>query len=397
MIRNNDYFKKEVQVISTYFYPVLAGLEINILNTYSYFSKMGWDVSIFTTKDNVTEKNIYKNVEELNSIKINRYNYLSYSILPFTLGLNYRSRGIIAMHDFVTFPDIFICFFTWILKLLKLKNYTLILTSHGLLTYSFNGIYPGFLMKIKTLIDKYIGVFIINRSVDAIRTVSAREKNNLIRAGIKTKVIEVIGNGIEDIAFDKNLEGRVSAEMKELVSKMGDYILEVARIDRLKNIDTLIKAMSYIKNLKLVIIGSNNDLNYKKELVQIINSNELHDKVIFLGEIKGADKYYIMKKAFVFVHIPHAEGFGNVVHEAMSQGCICIVSQDTALEELIKNGDNGFTVDSSNPNLIAKAISHVYDMPDRKSIQGKNISITRGHSWTHTAERVRDFYINSLI
>ena len=108
---------------------------------------------------------------------------------------------------------------------------------------------------------------------------------------------------------------------------------------------------------------------YKQELVNLSQSLGLKDRVIFAGVIKGIDKFYIIKHAVVYIHMAHSEGFGMVVQEAMSQGVICLVSKGTGLEELIKDGVNGYALFKDDIKKIAGKVKFITDNPNLEEIQ----------------------------
>ncbi len=392
----NDPISRKIEVVSTFFYPVVAGQEINVLNTYSYFVEQGWEVIVYTTKDDINLRNAFNDRDEINGIKVIRKNYFSFAFTPFSLGLSYNSNGIIALHDFISFPDIFICLYTWFLKILGKKKYQLVLTSHGMFNNTMLGIYKGIKPRLKKYFDSTLGVFIINRSVDKIRTVSHNEKSSLVKTGIESSKIIVIGNGIEDVAYQDISDESISFETKKLVENAGDYILSVSRIDRLKNIETTIRSLAKLSNnIKLIIVGPVHDPEYKKRLLTIITELGINNRVIFAGKISGADKYYIMKHCRVFVHMALSEGFGNVVHEAMSQGCICVVSKGTALEELVKDGNNGFVVDPYDVDKLSTIINQIVTgFTGTNEIKQRNLTATKGHSWNDVAKKVEEYYFD---
>lgn len=390
---------KNIHFITTYFHPVVAGLEMNSLQTYSFLVERGWKVSAHTTRNTPIQKNAFPKHGEIQGIRINRYSQLFYSSFLFSFrNVNFKN-SVIILHDFITFPGLFLFAFTFLLKMLNLKSYTLILSSHGLFNYD-PKVYSGLSFKLKRVIDRSIGVFLVNRSVDVIRAVSTTEKNGLVSGGIKSNLVQVVNNGIEKEAFE-DIELKSTDDVKAKVRGLGNYILQIGRIDRIKNQSIIVEALQYVKetNQNFVLVGSEYDNQYKLEIAEIAKKLGVEKRLHFLGVVQGYDKYYIIKNAKIVVHMALSEGFCNAVHEAMSQGVPCVVSRDTALEELIKDKVNGLIANSNNAIEIADKINFLNDPANSNLIdiiKNNNIAYTKTHSWEQVSYHVEDL-INSAI
>lgn len=393
MKKIQEHHNKTIHVFTRYFYPVVAGMEINILNTYSNFVKKGWDVTIHTTKDMPYEKNILSEKEIINKMTVKRYARKSYPFRVLSREI-YKKGNLLVLHDLDIGGQILIYIKTLLLKLLGLKKFSLIFSSHGLFNYGSN-VYPGVKIKIRTFIQNTLGVFLINKCSDSIRVVSNFEKKGLVKAGVKASLITVIANGLEKEAF-VDVEKMKSETAKYYVKKFGNYIIQVGRIDRVKNYEVVIRALEKLPNaIKYLIIGGESDRRYKKELLNLIQELDLENKVIFLGVIRGADKYYLIKHALAMVHLSRAEGFGNSVHEALSQGTICIVSKDTALTEFVKDNIHGFHIQMDDYGDLGKKIMFISKNKDSsfiKNMKKRNRKTFLDNSWADIAEKVERFY-----
>ena len=175
----------------------------------------------------------------------------------------------------------------------------------------------------------------INASVDGVRAVSEWERNEIVSKRVASNRVVTISNGVEDEAF-MNVELLATPEIKERVRDWGTYILQVGRVYPIKNYETTIRAMTLVpKHIQYVIAGPVGDMAYKNKLIELIHELGLDGRVHFAGVVRGVDKYYMIKKAAMMVHMALWESFCNVVHEGMSQGLVCIVANNTALPLLI--------------------------------------------------------------
>ena len=385
---------KKIDVIVKYFVPVIAGIEVNILETYSRLVEKGWEVTIHTSNDLYLEKNCLAKTDRIRGLKVQRYPWKWYGLWP---QLNWWGDGIIALHNFDIFPFFQVLLFTLLLKLTGLKKFKLILTPHG----GFNpewSIFTKAQEVVKKTYSYTLGAWLIKNTVDLIRAVSVWERKEIISKGIPASSVFTIANGLEDEAFDED-DSQVSPAIKKLVKSWGRYIFGDARIYSIKNQETIIKALPFTpSNIKFVNIGAVEKKDYPEKLVKLAKQLHVEDRVIFPGIVRGADKYYLYRQALMFVHMAKWESFCNVVHQAISQGLVCIVANNTALPLLVKNKINGYLVPTYDYKTLAKRINYVLtnlDSDEIKTIRANNRRDGLRNSWRNTAERVSDLYINS--
>ena len=101
--------------------------------------------------------------------------------------------------------------------------------------------------------------------------------------------------------------------------------------------------------------------------------------VEFPGYISEADKLKILSEARILLHLPLSEGFGFVPLEALSLGCVPVVSEVGGMKELLKSACI-FIKDLENPDLISKIVKGVFENHDlREKIlkNGKKILLSR--------------------
>ncbi len=388
---------KKIQSFSTYFYPVSAGLESAIFELYKRLASRGWQINAHTTKMNINNKNLLPSKEQIYDININRYHALAYSIFPFLNKLEFSPGELVCFHDFNIFPDFTIYLKIWWLKMINHKKITVILTEHGSFTRKLLK-NSSIKLKLKKIIDHSFGTFIINRVVDKIQAVSIESKERLKNAGIKVSII-VINNGIDSMAFE-DIESLASKEIKDKVKSYGKYLVQVGRINPVKNIESSIRCLKNLpKDIILVIAGSDQDPNYKKLLEDLVQKLDLSNRVIFFGPVYGADKYYLMKHSIALTQMSLSEGYSLVVLEAMSQGCICLVSKNTSLEEQIKNNINGFCLDYNDFEQAAKYLEFIIDDKNQTQItemKKTNIKFASSKSWDEISQKVENLYLESI-
>lgn len=144
------------------------------------------------------------------------------------------------------------------------------------------------------------------------------------------------------------------------------YFLFVGRVNPIKALDRLIIGLSQSKlfrqkNYVLKIAGPDQN-NYKSELERIIDDNQLNDRVEFVGNVFGKDKFQLYANAYFSCLLSHSENFGNVVIEALSQGTPVIASTGTPWSGLNEE-KAGYWIDNS-PESIADCIDQALELSE---------------------------------
>jgi len=171
-----------------------------------------------------------------------------------------------------------------------------------------------------------------------------------------------------------------------------EYILSLGRLEPRKNIAGLIRAFHLIKNKifhKLVIAGMK-DFMYH-ELFDLIQESGLQENVIFTGRIDQADLPTLYSGASVFVYPSFGEGFGIPPLEAMACGVPVVVSNTTALPEVV--GDAGVQINPRDVKEIGAAMLRVLENEGlQEQLKGKGLEQRKKFSWYKTAEQVLACY-----
>lgn len=399
MITNTENKKLKVHAIEKYFMPVMAGIEVNMYETYRYLVDMACDITIHTSRDTLTEKNVLKPEETISGLKVKRYIFDKFGFWP---DINWMTADVVCLHNFNIFPHFRIMFYVWVLKLLGLKRFKLFLTPHGGFTPE-GSVFPPLTRAIKYIYHFTVGTIFINLSVDGVRAVSEWERREIIKFGVNKKKVVVIDNGLDNEAFE-DIDSKVSPEFKQKIDSFGRYIVQIGRVYVIKNLETTIRAVAKLpKDVKYLIAGPielNKYAGYKQQLDDLIKELGLENRVIFLGVVTGYDKYYLIKQSQMMVHMALWESFCNVVHEALSQGKVCVVADNTALKYLVKNGETGYLIPTRDHEKLAERINFVlenHSSDEVKNIAARAREFGLNHTWKSVAERMYSFYTGSKV
>lgn len=169
-------------------------------------------------------------------------------------------------------------------------------------------------------------------------------------------------------------------------------ILFVGRIEPLKGVEQLLKAMPYLQNiqgLRLVIIGGDEYNQQEIEKLQKL-SRELHiqDSITFRGLIKHEQLPYFYSAADACVVPSYYESFGLVALESLACGTPVLATDIGDLKSIIRQGETGYVVADNTPQHLADKIALLLSRaPDMKSALKTRTSVS-GFDWSNIAEAV---------
>lgn len=171
----------------------------------------------------------------------------------------------------------------------------------------------------------------------------------------------------------------ISAEPpKRLKSFEGSETLRIvtlSRPDRWKGIDILLEALELLsgmdeRNLTLDIYGGSffSESDYLTDIR--LQAKNLKYEVNFHGHVDNVDQ--VLQSSDIFV-LPtrQPEPFGQVVPQALSNGCICIVPNEGGPLEIVEHGINGYHFEARSASSLARAILHA--SVDRKEMSRVSI------------------------
>jgi len=164
-------------------------------------------------------------------------------------------------------------------------------------------------------------------------------KSELIRNGVPQEKIEVIWNGIENFWFKAKPKKRVKKNAAIVyLGRMGEDGFTI----KLKGINRMIYILRSFSHLDKLIIGLSEKIDFYGQIFQEI------PKTVFYSNLKRRKVPKILKNNYgdIFINPSRYEGFCLSLVEAMSQGLIPVSFSVGVAPEIIKNGQNGFLVNS---------------------------------------------------
>jgi D-inositol-3-phosphate glycosyltransferase len=170
-------------------------------------------------------------------------------------------------------------------------------------------------------------------------------------------------------------------------------LLFVGRIDPLKGIERLIKAVPLLKNydkLKLIVVGGDDNSRAELgELQDLAATLGIRESVVFPGLVKQERLSYYYSAADVCVVPSYYESFGLVALESLACGTPVVAADVGDLKNIIRQGETGCIVDDNSPaNLAAGILSLLSGPPlDTESTLSVRASVNR-FDWSEIARKV---------
>jgi glycosyltransferase involved in cell wall biosynthesis len=275
-----------------------------------------------------------------------------------------------------------------------------VVTIHDVIPLVFPQHYPpGIRGKTKFQIQK-----LSLKGTKAVITDSENSKKDIVKhLGFPAKRIHVVHLAPGD-EFSP-LPGSMVRTIRPKYKLPKRFILYVGDVNYNKNIKGLIKAFRQLtistseepkltSEVKLVLVGKafmDEELKETKQIVQLIKSLGLNDKIIRLGWIPQKDLVGIYNLATVYCQPSFYEGFGLPVLEAMSCGCPVVAAKTSSLREIC--GDAALMVDPYDINDIARGLEMVIDDKKISDMLGKKgLRWVKNFSWERTAKETIEVY-----
>ena len=211
---------------------------------------------------------------------------------------------------------------------------------------------------------------------------SRATRADLLAADFGPDRVSVIPLGADPVGVDPS----ASAALRSHYGIDGPFVLWVGTTEPRKNLVRLVSAMEQIPDVPLVLVGP---AGWKEDAARV--TAPLGERARIVGRVDEATKHAWYAAADVFAMPSLLEGFGLPVLEAMGHATPVVTSAGTATAEVV--GDAGITVDPTDADAIAGAITGLLANPDeaaRLGSAGRDRSTTM--TWSAAATATADVY-----
>lgn len=264
------------------------------------------------------------------------------------LGEFFRSRGVDIIHAQQYTP-----FFYAALSRLPRGGPPILFTEHG-------RTFPDFRRPKRVLANRFL-----LRAQDRVVAVGNQVKQSLVaNEGIAANRIEVIYNGIDVEAFQRDVEVRTATRRELGIVDSDIAVMQVARLNHLKDHLTAVRAWQRLKphrSIRLFFIGDGEE---REAIEKLIEELRLASTVTLLGT--RTDVSRLLNAADMFLMTSVSEGIPLTLIEAMANGLPCVSTDVGGIGEVIVNEETGLLSFAGDDEAIAANVLRMADSLEQR-------------------------------
>ena len=386
---------KILQVVP-HFYPAwsFGGIARVVYETSRQLVERGHDVTVHTTNA-LDPRTNFKAARREYQIEGMRVKY--YRNLALVGGLNLSSDAlgtetlrevkdsdIVNMHAFRTFQNVIAHFCARRCR----KPY--VLTGHGTV--------PRVVERIvsKKLFDEAFGFRLLRHAARLVASTDI-EMKQIVSMGVSNERVVVVPNGVDTKSFERLPKPGTFKHKFGLDDEL-DLILYVGRVHKRKGIGFLLDAFAHLDKAKVALVVAGGDDGYTSILRERASSLKIADRVIFTGFISERVKMAAYIDSTVVVYPGIYESFGLVPLEAALCSKPVIVSDDSAMAEIVRQGGFGESTKYGDSSQLMKALQKTISDPERAREMGKKGKqfVKRNFDWSSIVSKLETVYSSSL-
>ncbi len=242
--------------------------------------------------------------------------------------------------------------------------------------------------------DRISGERLLAQGADRIICASESEKGTLVDLyGVSIDRVSSIPCGVDTERFRPMRRSLVRSRLELPVEE--SLVLFVGRIEPLKGIDVLLRAVSTMNGIfrLLVVGGDGKEADRQAALWALVGELGIGDRVSFMNAVPHDDLPLYYNAADVCVVPSHYESFGLVALEAMACGVPVVASRVGGLRETVQDGLTGYLVPRSCPQPFAERLELLLgDVGLRRRLGREARIAAERFRWSEVATQVEDVY-----
>jgi glycosyltransferase involved in cell wall biosynthesis len=167
----------------------------------------------------------------------------------------------------------------------------------------------------------------------------------------------------------------------------GDYVLSVARLERNKRVDLIVRALAHLPSqVKLIVVG---DGSHRKFIERDAEGLGIGDRIQFAGAVSDEQLVELYRGALCLAYVPFDEDYGLATLEAFLAEKPVITARDSGgTLEFVRDAENGYVVDP-HPEAIAQAVARLdADRACAASLGQHGRDVAAAISWDGVIERL---------
>ncbi|MFC2023358.1 glycosyltransferase family 4 protein [Chloroflexota bacterium] len=171
-------------------------------------------------------------------------------------------------------------------------------------------------------------------------------------------------------------------------SGYGDYVFSISRLNIMKRVDVLVRAMGQVQTpVQCRIAGTGAEMEALQRLARKVGAE---NRIVFLGFVSDQDAVELLAGALGVYYAPIDEDFGLATVEAMkSKKPVLTTSDSGGVLELIEDGVSGFVTPPGDIAAMAQRIDELYAnraLARRMGTTGEQVAAPI--EWERTVDRL---------
>ncbi len=242
-------------------------------------------------------------------------------------------------------------------------------------------------------------------NADRIIVLSSINRDILLELGVPNEKITIIPNGvlydeISKIPFE-------DARRKYNLPDEDFIIITVGRNRPVKRMDLLYQALALLKQndkskIRCISVGP------KENLGELVKKFKIEEKVILSGPIESKvvngfgqppfpELINLYRAADLYVSVSYVESFNLSALDALACGLPVVVSPKQGIQDVIIEGETGFTLEKETPENLAEKLLELSTQKSELSRRKNTIRESVSHlTWQNIAKKIREIYSSLL-
>ncbi|MGE0681853.1 MAG: glycosyltransferase [Candidatus Binatia bacterium] len=212
--------------------------------------------------------------------------------------------------------------------------------------------------------------FLYLHCVDMVVAISQGVYAALTEGNVPPSRIRLIPSGVDTMRFAPDPLARERLRSRYSIDTRNPLVVSVGALVERKGHDFLLTAARFLKekgyHLHYLICGKG---PLHKTLVDQVQTLGIVQEVQLIGFCPNVPEF--LAAADFFVHVPHYEGLGVAIIEALAAGLPIIASRVGGIPELIEEGKTGLLVPPQDAESLSRSLLHLLENPSFARQLGK--------------------------
>ena len=201
-----------------------------------------------------------------------------------------------------------------------------------------------------------------SHSVEKVIAISQGVRSALVAGGIPKSHIRLIPSGVDTARFTPDPAARARVRSQYDIDAQTPLVISVGALVERKGHDLLLATAQQLKkkgcHVRYLICG---DGPLRSPLEAQVRTLALSRDVQFTGFCSNIADF--LSAADIFIHVPHHEGLGVAVIEALAAGLPTIASKVGGIPEIIEEQKTGLLIPPQNVDLLITSLIRLLSVP----------------------------------